>query len=154
MTSLNHSDANYSSARQSQLSSDRRMVKVRDDIAIKQFIEPVIKDFVKYLETMAIVSTKTITYDIFTPGKVLIDPAKEVRPKIAEVRGGLKSWSEAIRGRGKKPRKVAEQISKDYQLLDEYGLKIDTDSRRTDAEERTPNDNQGQEGNQGTSGDD
>ena len=137
----NHSDANYSAARQSQLSADRRMVEIRDDIIIKQFIEPVIQDFKDYLDAMAILPTVGLEHDIFTPGKILIDPAKEVRPKAEEIRAGMKSWSEVVRERGKNPRKVAERIKQDYEMFDELGLQLNTDNRQN----MDDTDNQGNE---------
>ena len=135
----NHSDANYSAARQSQLSSDRRAAPLRDDILIEQFIIPVINDFKKYLSSMAILPVEGLGHNIFRPGKILIDPAKEVKPKAQEVRSGFKSWSEAVREMGKNPRKVAEMIQKDIELFDELGIKVDTDIRNDNPPEGKPN---------------
>ncbi len=148
----NHSDANYSAARQSQLNADRRMVKLKEDILIKQFIMPLIDDFKNYLKAMSLLPTESLEYDIFTPGKILIDPAKEIKPKADEVRAGFKAWSEAIRERGKNPRKVAERIAEDYKLFDDLGIKIDTDIRMKQAMEAKPNGNNPQPSPQGDQG--
>ena len=125
----NHSDANYSAARQAQLNSNRRLDTIRENVIVKQFIVPVIDDFKAYLKTMAILPTEKLEYDIYRPGKVIIDPAKEIRPKTQEVKSGFRSWSETVRERGMNPRKVAEKIKEDYELFDSLGLKLDTDNR-------------------------
>ena len=125
----NHSDANYSSARQSFLSSDRRMDKCREEILIKQFVLRVIEDFKSYVKTMAIVPMEGCGYELYRPGKIVIDPAKEINPKTQEVKSGFKSWSEVIRERGMNPDAVAKRISEDQKIFDKYGLTLDTDPR-------------------------
>lgn len=131
----NHSDANYSAARQSSLNASRRLYKFRENVLIDQFVEPVISDFKSYLNAMAILPTDGLTYEIYRPGKIIIDPAKEVVPKIKEIRAGLKSWSEAVRESGRNPEELLEQIAEDQKALDKLGLTLDTDSREPQQEQ-------------------
>lgn len=138
----NHSDANYSAARQSNLNSNRRLHKVRENVVIKQFLESVVADFKAYLKAMAILPVEGLTHEIYRPGKIIIDPAKEVAPKVKEIRAGLKSWSEAIRETGRNPESVLKQIAEDQKRLDQLGLKLDSDSRDTG---EGPDENQNQD---------
>ena len=127
----NHSDANYSAARQSSLNAGRRLYKFRENVLIDQFVHPTAEDFKSYLNSMAILPTEGLTYEIYRPGKIIIDPAKEVIPKIKEIRAGLKSWSGVVRETGQNPEELIQQIADDQKALDKLGLRLDTDSRDT-----------------------
>ena len=69
---------------------------------------------------------------ITTPRKHMVDPLKDGLADKEEIRGGLKSLSEAIRERGMDPAEVLAEIAADRALLAELGLVFDTDASVTD----------------------
>ena len=61
----------------------------------------------------------------------MVDPIRELPPIIDAVRAGLMSLSEALREQGYNPETVLREIASDNALLDELGLVLDTDPRKT-----------------------
>lgn len=69
---------------------------------------------------------------VWTPPKrEMIDPTKEVPAARDEIRAGLKTLSAAIRERGEDPATYLAEMKQDADLLDELGLVLDSDPRRT-----------------------
>lgn len=58
------------------------------------------------------------------------DPGRDVNAKLAEVRAGFKSLSEAIAETGYNPDDVLEQIAADNKKLDDLKIVLDSDPRR------------------------
>jgi lambda family phage portal protein len=65
------------------------------------------------------------------PHRELINPKEEIAAMLSEVRAGFKSLSEVIRERGYDPETVFAQIAADVKKLDELGLVLDSDPRKT-----------------------
>lgn len=130
--SNDYAETNYSSARHSAQRSSKIMDMIRDDIIIEMLINPVLSDFMDYIELMQLFPTEGIEIKYVTPKPIIIDPAKEINPKTQEIRSGLLSWGQAIAERGGDPEDMAKQIAKDYELLDKYDIKIDSDGREVD----------------------
>ena len=63
----------------------------------------------------------------------LADPVTELKAANMRVRGGYTSLSEEIRSMGRDPQEVWEELSEDYERLDELGLVLDTDGRQVTA---------------------
>lgn len=124
----NHSDSNYSAARQSQMSASRRLGPIRENVIIKQFVDSCIEDFKKYLASMAILPVEELEAVVYRPAKTIIDPAKEINPKKEEVKAGFKAWREVIQESGRNPDTVAEQVKEDMALLKEMGVSLDGSS--------------------------
>ena len=142
--SNDYSQTNYSSARQSHIKQSRIMDMYRKDIMIERFIRPVLNDFLDYIRLMDLFSLRGLDIQIVTPKPIVIDPQKEIAPKVEEIRSGLQSWSEAINERGQDPEQLARQISRDNSLFDELGLKLDIDSRYSDKQGQLKNEEESQ----------
>lgn len=63
------------------------------------------------------------------PPPPMIEPEKEMRALMQEVRNGVKTFSEAIRERGYDPDEFLAEYAEDLKLLDGYGIVLDTDAR-------------------------
>ena len=142
--SNDYSQTNYSSARQSHIKQSRIMDMLRKDIMIEKFVRPVINDFLDYITAMDLFSLRGLDTQIVTPKPIVIDPQKEIAPKVEEIRSGLQSWSEAINERGQDPEQLARQIARDNTLFDELGLKLDIDSRLSDKQGQLKDEGQDQ----------
>ena len=130
--SNDYSQTNYSSARQSHIKQSRIMDMIRKDVIIEKFIRRIIDDFLDYIRLMDLFSLRGLDVQIVTPKPIVIDPQKEIAPRVEEIRSGLISWSQAINERGEEPEQLARQIARDNMLFDELGLKLDIDSRFSD----------------------
>lgn len=122
-----YKQVNYSSARHSHQKYARIMNTIRKKVIIKKLLVPIVKDFVGYLSDMALLDTEGLKWRFVSPKPIIIDPAKEVAPKIQEIRGGLTSWSQAVAASGQDPKEVAKQFADDKKLFDMYDLKFDSD---------------------------
>lgn len=69
------------------------------------------------------------------PRREMIDPLKETNAKIAQVRSGLMSMPEALREQGYEPDQVLAEITEWNGKLDQSGVILDTDPRKTKAEQ-------------------
>jgi lambda family phage portal protein len=69
---------------------------------------------------------------ITTPRKAMVDPLKDTLADKEEIRGGLKSWSEAIRERGMDPETVRAEIKSERDAFALLQLIFDTDATVTD----------------------
>lgn len=65
------------------------------------------------------------------PARTMVDPAREVPAIKDSIRTGLKTISEAIREQGYDPRTMLTEMANDYAMLDELGLVLDCDGRKT-----------------------
>lgn len=68
-----------------------------------------------------------------TPPMPMLDPAQEGLAYTRLVRGGIMTLSQAIRERGEDPKTHLEEIAADNKKLDDLGIWLDTDPRRTSA---------------------
>jgi lambda family phage portal protein len=64
------------------------------------------------------------------PRRAFLDPNKETTAMIKQVRSGFMSWSEAVRELGRDPESLLMLVEKYNKLIDEKGIKFDSDPRR------------------------
>lgn len=72
-----------------------------------------------------------ITAEWTPPSRMMVDPARELKPIIDAVRAGLTSLPEALRAAGYNPTTVLQEIADSNALLDQLGLVLDSDPRKT-----------------------
>jgi lambda family phage portal protein len=65
------------------------------------------------------------------PRRQMVDPTREVPSRIAEIRAGLKSFSESVRENGDDPEAHIKQLKEDAAAIDKAGLILDCDPRKT-----------------------
>lgn len=125
------SDINFSAGRLGWLEFQRNVSSWQKGIMISQFLFPVFSWFVEGMELIG--NNMSDARMVATPPKrEMIDPTKEVEALKTAVRSGFKSLSEAARELGNDPDNHFDEISKDFNRLDELGLTLDIDSRKRD----------------------
>ncbi|TQV85200.1 phage portal protein [Exilibacterium tricleocarpae] len=73
-----------------------------------------------------------VTFDWTPPKKEILDIKNEMPAIIQEVRAGGNSLSGSLRERGvSNPREMLQELAEDFEFLDELGLVLDSDPRRT-----------------------
>lgn len=124
-------EVNFSSARMGWLEMNRNIDVWRKNIINTQFNAKV---FSWFLESLKIKGYNVPSEDFVpawtSPRRQMIDPTKEVPAKIAAIRSGLMTLSDAIREEGKHPDDHLIELKKDKELLDKYGLILDSDASK------------------------
>jgi lambda family phage portal protein len=64
------------------------------------------------------------------PKRELLNPKEDNDSDISSIRGGLSTWSEVIRSRGKDPEEMANEMASDNARFDKLGIIIDSDARK------------------------
>ena len=65
------------------------------------------------------------------PRRELVSPKDDIPAIIKEIRGGLMSWSEAVRERGYDPEALAAEMASDRARFEKLGLVLDSDPQST-----------------------
>lgn len=140
------SEVNFSSARMGWLEFQRNVEVWRESIMIAGFLDEVVKDFMSYANAFLGIDFTSITHQHTPPRREMIDPTKEVPAIIKQIRGGLKTISEALMEQGKDPTEHFKQFKKDMDLLDQLGLVLDSDPRQKDDSGKTVQDSTDNQG--------
>lgn len=123
------SDVNYSSLRSGRLSFKLAVGIWQHRIMIGKFCRPVERWFAEAAGVAAGVGGP-VSATWTPPGFQLQDPSKEVPAECDEIRAGLCTPSEAVRRRGRDPKRHFEEFRRDLAMLDDLGIVLDSDPRR------------------------
>jgi capsid protein len=94
------------------------------------FCEPTWRRFVDRLAIAGVIDRPAYGVSWETPAWQSIDPEKDARADLAEVRAGFATRSQMIQRRGYDPDEVLEELAAENDRLDELGLVLDSDPRR------------------------
>lgn len=123
------SQVNFSSARMGWLEFQRNISHWQENVIIPMFCQKVWGWFVDNLYVSGIIPEKiNVTWTV--PRKEMIDPVKEVKGLLEEVRAGFTSWSDAVRQFGYDPKEILRQIAEDNKAFDENNITLTSDPRR------------------------
>lgn len=123
-----YSNVNFSSGRMGWIELGRNIKAWRERIMNAHFLNPIAKSFLRTAEVMGM-PTSGITVVHVPPKREMIDPTKEVAATKEAIRAGLTTLSDELMAQGKDPEEHLEQYQKDLELLDELGLKLESDPR-------------------------
>lgn len=122
------SQVNFSSARMGWLEFQRNIDSWRSGIIVPHFLDPIVEDFRNVLSIQGMDTSKLKAQHV-SPKREMIDPTKEIPATIEAIRGGLTTWSDEIMAIGKDPGAHFQQYKKDMDLLDQLGIKLESDPR-------------------------
>lgn len=124
------SNVNFSSGRMGWLEFQRQIENWRWHMVVPDVCVPVFAWFLEAAELTG-ENVKNIECDWTAPRREMINPDQETRAMVLAVRGGLMSLPEAIRQIGDDPEKVLAEMVEVAKKLDDNGLVLDTDPRKT-----------------------
>lgn len=114
---------NFSSGRMGHIEFQRLVEEWQDLLLIPVLCNGIWDWFLDYALIMGIIKNKEDVECSWTaPRREFVDPLKEIKALIEEVRAGLKSWQEAVRSLGYDPEEVMKQLAEDAKKFDEAGL--------------------------------
>lgn len=124
------SNVNFSSGRMGWIEFGRFVDQWQDLLIIPVLCERVFSWFLQFARIQGIVSESTqVSVSWTAPRREFVDPLKEIKALIEQVRAGFISWQEAVRMLGYDPEEIMEQLKSDADKFDEAGLKPYSDPR-------------------------
>lgn len=128
--SADYSQADYSSERAARMDLRGDIEAWQELMLIPQLCQPAWKWFVNAM-IMNGDDVEDRPAEWTCQPMAIIDPEKEADADIKEIRGGLKSWAEAVRQRGYDPDKVLAEIIAYNRKRDLGEVVLDSDPRQT-----------------------
>lgn len=125
-----YSQVNFSSARMGWLEFYRSVQRWQWHMLIPQVCEKMWAWFLEGELLAGKIKRNDFVQATWTaPRREMISPVEEMDALLKEVRGGFKTWSEAVRERGQNPEEVLAELITDSKLFDNAGLKPEYDPR-------------------------
>ena len=125
-----YSNVNFSSGRMGWIEMGRNIKRWQRNIITKKMNEGIWNWF----EEAALISglpADTVSMKWVPPRREMIDPAKETKAMKDSVRSGFTSLSRAQTELGYDPEEIIEEIIESNKKLDDAGIILDTDPRKT-----------------------
>lgn len=127
------SNVNFSSGRMGWIEAQRLYNDLQTDVMIVQVCNKVIKWFLKGHELGVGKIKGKVKTEWTPPRREMIDPVKETEAIIAQIRGGLISWQEAVREQGWDPEVLIKHFVEDFKNFDANKIILDSDPRQAKA---------------------
>lgn len=124
------SNANYSTLRAGRENLRATVEDIRWNILAPQALDPIMSWFIEAY-SVAKGGPLEVEYEWTPPPTRLLDPEKEGPAYRRLVRAGLMTPSEAVAEMGKDPKQHWEEYERDIATLDEKGIILDSDPRKT-----------------------
>lgn len=127
------SQVNFSSARMGWLEMSRNIDNWRNQVMIPMVLDPVVKAFIQAITLKGIKVPNDLNWAHTSPRREMIDPTREVPALIEGIRGGLFTLNDVIKQFGQDPEIHLTDIEKMNAMLDDKGIILDSDPRKTAA---------------------
>ena len=114
------SQVNFSSSRVGQMEFRRQADQTRWQVLVPPLTR-IWEQFVSAAVTAGLVAEEDTAVEWTVPRWQYIQPDKEVRADLMEIRGGLSSISEKLRQRGYQPEAVFKEVGEDFAALRKVG---------------------------------
>jgi len=125
-------EVNYSSIRAGLVEFRRLVSSVQWQLFIPMLCQPVWDWFIDAAQIAGLLPDGKFPVEWSPPRFVSVDPFKDAMAALMEVRSGQRSLLDVIAETGRNPRAVLNEIAEANKLLDELGIKLDSDPRHTD----------------------
>jgi len=127
-----YSQVNYSSARMARIELKANVSEWREHMLLPQLCDGVWKWAMELVASFqGWQAAPTVEWSC--PPMTILEPDKEALAYQRMIRAGLMTWAQAIRELGYDPREQLAEIEEYNKLLDEAGIVLDTDPRKTTA---------------------
>jgi lambda family phage portal protein len=125
--------ANFSSLRAGKIEFRRSVEQDQWLMHIPRMCKPVFEAFIDAAVFSGLLPERAGGYPVIwdTPKFEMVDPAKEIPATVYAIRSGLETWQQAVSSMGFDPRRQADEIQQANRFLDERGIILDCDPRRS-----------------------
>ena len=125
------SQVNFSSIRAGLVEFRRMLETLQWQVIIPSLCQPVWDWFTQAAFDAGLLPRPDIAVAWQPPRFEAVDAEKDAKADIKAVRAGLMSLSQAIQRRGYNPTAQLAEIARDFDMLDDLGIVLDSDPRRT-----------------------
>jgi lambda family phage portal protein len=125
-----YSQVNYSSARMARIEFQQNVHDWHWNMLIPKLCDPVWAWAMEAAQVAGVLSVR-LGVEWTPPPIAMLDPLAEAKGAIAQIRGGLMTPSAAVRERGFDPDAHFGEYAEDLKRLDDLGIVLDADARRT-----------------------
>ena len=115
-------EVNFSSARVRLLDFRRAVTQMQWLTLIPKLLVPIYDAFIEHAYLAGLIKTRDMSVDFSPPKWDYVNPEQDVKADLAEIGGGLSSFSEKLRQRGYDPEIVFTELAKDVARLRELGI--------------------------------
>ncbi|MEG2899185.1 MAG: phage portal protein, partial [Massilia sp.] len=119
------SSVNFSSARVRMLDFRRSVTQMQWLTLIPKLLMPIHEAFIEHAYLAGRIKSRDKAVDFSPPKWDYVNPQQDVQADLAEIGGGLSSFSEKLRQRGYDPEVVYTELARDIARLKELGI-LDT----------------------------
>ncbi len=124
------SNVNFSSGRMGWIEMHRNIEALQELMIVPQLCERVFEWFIDAITVRGTLSASADVSATWTPPRrEMIDPTKETKAIIEQIKAGLLSWPEAVRMYGYDPEMTMQEMIEHLNEIDKNGLKLSTDYR-------------------------
>lgn len=123
------SNVNFSSGRMGWIEFQRNVEDWQEFMLVPQFCNKTWEWFLQAAFLAGKIRTMNISASWTPPRREMIDPFKETKAMIEQVKAGFISWPEALRLMGYDPDMTMAEIEQWMKDVDTKGLKLSTDAR-------------------------
>lgn len=117
------SETNFSSARVRQIDFRREIEQTQWHVVIPMLVDRIVREFVAAASLAGLVSSRPdFQVEYSTPKWDYVNPGDEVDAALAEIAGGLTSFSEQLRRRGYDPEQVMQELADDIGRFKELDI--------------------------------
>lgn len=128
MMSGDFSRVNFASGRMGRLDFNQVLDNWQENVMINMLCKGVVNWFVEALKMRGKISENARIKSQWTvPARVMVDITKETKACKDAIRGGLTSWSDAVRAQGYDPDELLAEIAADKAKWDNLGITLDID---------------------------
>ncbi len=124
-----YSQVNYSSLRAAMLGYKRFVKAVQRHYMLPMFCRKTVGWFIDHAQTAGLLPEGKIPIIWALPKFEHVSPLDDIRADLISVRAGVKSLQQVIAENGGNPEQTFSDLKKTNEILDEYGLVLDSDPR-------------------------
>lgn len=128
------SQVNFSSGRLGDLQFRANVDRWRWHVVIPKGVARMMEGFKEYCRIKGI-KVDGAHFEYVPPARQMINPTEEIQATKNAIRAGLQTLPNAIRELGFDPKTHISQIAESNQMLDDHGVILDSDPRRTGNEQ-------------------
>lgn len=123
-----YSNVNFSSARMAWIEMSRAIEELQDEIIILLLCDNVWNWFVEGAAIEGTISDR-VTFDVHwtPPGRAMLDPVKEMKGILEQLRARTMSWQDAVRRTGQDPDQLFAEILEDRKRFDDESVLTSAD---------------------------
>lgn len=128
------SKVNFSSMRGGLVEFRRLVETIQWQMLIQQVLQPIWVWWCEIAYLADVIDTPYVPVEWSPPEFEWVDPQADAKTALLEVRAGFRSWQDVVAEKGRNPDDVLDEIHDYATKVDDLGLTLDSDPRRTTAQ--------------------